>query len=156
MRLEPRQLRLKTRRETPKQWVHRESPCTVLACLELFPVDDRRPLIASALRDDPKIVAVCRCCDDAVELIKRLEDIGITEPPPRLGNKDIVMLRPSAAEYLSFVETYHATSSESPESFVKRVLGYEDEQLRGVSIELPEKFHVQRLMVGLVWEKADE
>lgn len=153
MRLEHPQHRINTRKERPSVWISRMRPDHVLVDLERMSHEERREAVSRALETGGRVVTVCRCCHDAEQLVRLVENSGFVFTKnnlPRLSNGDIARLKPQFAEYLEFTDTFFQ-GREEYSAFAKKILGLPVSAK--ISCSIPNKFAIQRVMIGLVWEK---
>jgi len=123
--------------------------------LSEYQEDHRRKLLMSCLRavkSGGKVISVCPACDDAGELYGLLKpyNFDLTKfENSRLTNKQIAVLKPTQAVFLK--STIHLADRKRLIQYI-RDLGFDSvglEHMWGI----PHKFSVNRLMIGLLWQK---
>jgi len=162
--MEQPNLKLKMRRDDPQSWLARMAPCTVLPGEILAGaggLEEKRKIVAAFLVQLPKggrLATVARCCNSGYELVDKITKTGFVLPElPLIPNNEIIGLKPSSAEYISYSNIYRNRSKDIDEKekkiieFITHVLGVSITDK--LEMSLPDVFPVTRIDVGMIWEK---
>jgi len=163
--IEPRQLGLKTRKESANNWLSRIKPEGIVSKTALegaVGLEHKRRVVGQVVKEVVSggvVAAVARCCDSGEDLVAELVKAGV--PPdelqlPNLTNKEIIQLKPYFAEFLVSTVTFRKRSWEGQDkdpvaAFSERVLGISYNPQ--IICKLKNPFVVKIVQIAMFWKK---